>query len=122
MGLVPTDRGVDAQTAQPTVDSPRVPVLAGHDGYRTLIYLFGEHDVSNRDAVAALTIQAITRDQTDVEIDLSAVRYMGAATVHLIVDTRDRLRVQSRSLSLVSPSPIARRLLDLCGVVVEARG
>ena len=117
MMLVSTDQPLDAQTASPAVESPWAPAVAGHDGFRTLICLFGEHDLANRDAVAALVDQAITLDETDVEIDLSRLQFMSSATVHLIVDAREQLRLQSRSLTRVSPTPIARRLLDLCGVV-----
>ena len=120
MRLDSTDRGLNARTAPPTVDAHLVPGMAGHDGCRTLIYFFGEHDLSNRDAVAALVDQATTVDDTDVEIDLSRLRYMSAATVHLIVDAREHLRLQSRVLTLNSPTPIARRLLDLCGVAAQA--
>jgi anti-anti-sigma factor len=115
---VSTDELLDARAAAATtVDSPWPPAMAGHDGHRTLIYFFGEHDLTNRAAVAALIDQTTTFDDTDVEIDLSRLRYMSSATVHLILEAREQLQRQSRSLSLLAPSPIARRLLDLCGVV-----
>ena len=117
MMQVSTGQPLAVQTPSLTLDARLVPAVAGHDGHRTLIYLFGEHDLTNRDAVAALIDQALAVDDTDVEIDLSRLQFMSSSTVHLIVDTREQLRLQSRSLTLVSPTPFARRLLDLCGVV-----
>lgn len=120
MVQVLTDRPLDAPRASPNFDALFAPASAGHDGHLTLVYLFGEHDLSNRDAVAALIDHATTLDETDVELDLSRVAFMSAATVHVIIDARANLRKQCRSLTIVSPTPIAIRLLELCGVAAQA--
>ena len=113
------DRGRYARS-EPAADVPFAPAFASHDGQRTLIWLFGEHDISNRDAVSALIDQAIMVDDTEVEVNLSRLQFMSAATVRLIVDARQRLRLQSRSLTLVAPTPRASRVLELCGVAAQA--
>jgi anti-anti-sigma regulatory factor len=41
---------------------------------------------------------------------------MDAATNGVIVRARSGLRLRSRSLTLRSPSPSARRILDICGL------
>lgn len=83
---------------------------------RTVICLCGEHDISTVDALSEVVEQAMSLDDADVELDLSDVQYMSAATIGVIVRTREWLQVRSRSLVLRSPSRIARRLCDLCGL------
>ena len=72
--------------------------------------------MSTAPALAALLAAAIARDGTDVVIDLSGVDFIDAATVGVIIRAREFLQERSRSLTLRSPSPCARRILGLCGV------
>ena len=83
---------------------------------RDLVCLRGEYDMSTAPALAALLAAAIARDGTDVVIDLSGVDFIDAATVGVIIRAREFLQERSRSLTLRSPSPCARRILGLCGV------
>lgn len=83
---------------------------------RTVIWLCGEHDIATVDALSEVVEQAMSLDDADVELDLSDVKYMSAATIGVIVRTCERLQGRSRSLVLRSPSSIARRLCDLCGL------
>jgi anti-anti-sigma factor len=55
-------------------------------------------------------------DDADIFVDLSGVTFMDASTVSALVGARNRLRAQSRSLSVRDPSPLARRVVDLCGL------
>jgi hypothetical protein len=41
---------------------------------------------------------------------------MGLSTLAVIVRARELLRLWSRSLTVRSPSPSARRLMDICGL------
>jgi anti-anti-sigma factor len=120
MMLVSTDRPLYAQQVTPTVHARFAPAAAQHDGDRTIIWMYGEHDISNKESLAALIAQEISFDESDVEIDLSGLRFMSCATVHVILRARENLRLQSRSLTLISPTMIARRLLDLCGLTYRS--
>ena len=110
-----------AVTNRPSLDaSVRVPegrtAFAEHDIARTVTWLCGEHDISTVDALSEIVARATSPDDTDVELDPSDVQYMGAATIGVIVRTREWLQLRSRSLVLRSPSKIASRLCDLCGL------
>jgi hypothetical protein len=59
---------------------------------------------------------AVALDDADVVVDLSGVRFMGAETVGAIVAARNALLLQSRSLTLRSPSTWARRVIELFGM------
>jgi len=92
----------------------------GRDGEATVVRLRGEHDASTADALSQILARAmaLSRDGGDLVIESSQVTFMGAATVGLIIQAQEALRQQSRSLTLQSPSPPARRILELCGLSV----
>lgn len=89
---------------------------------RTVVWLRGEHDTSTAVELSLVIAEAIALDDADVVVDLSDVEFMGAATVGVIVRSRELLRTRSRTLLLRSPSRCARRVLDLCDLsyVVDA--
>lgn len=89
---------------------------------RAVIWLDGEHDVDTLSTLTDTLTRAIGTDDSDVIVDLSGVTFMCAATVGALIGGRNSLRRQSRSLTLRSPSPIAGRVLDLCGIPLEHPG
>jgi len=82
----------------------------------SIITLTGEHDIATLAADNELFAIAIASSGADVVVDLSAVTFMSAATVDLIVRNRRLLASRERSLTLRSPSNPAKLVLDLCGV------
>ena len=52
----------------------------------------------------------------DLVVDLHDVDFMAVATVRVLLEAQELLRLQSRSVVLRSPSPCAQRVLALCGV------
>jgi len=51
-----------------------------------------------------------------VVVDLSEVEFMNASTIGVIIAARNRLALQSRALTVRSPSVCAQRVLDACGL------
>lgn len=90
----------------------------------TVFCLDGEHDIATLPLLTDTLARAIAADDSNVVIDLSGVTFMSAATIDEIVRSRDLLRLQSRSLTLRSPSRFARHVLELCGLtdLLEALG
>ncbi|MCU1495510.1 MAG: hypothetical protein JWO62_3274 [Acidimicrobiaceae bacterium] len=86
------------------------------DGDCAVVWLRGEHDISTVDALSEIIFRSIGLDDANLILDLSEVLFMDAATVGVIIRTREFLRLRSRSLVLRSPSRRARFLLDLCGL------
>ncbi len=87
---------------------------AQRDAHRTVVWLLGEHDASTVVALSATFAEAISLDHPELVVDLSGVKYLGAATVSLIVQNVEYLRLRSRSLTLRNPNTCSRRVLDVC--------
>jgi anti-anti-sigma factor len=86
------------------------------DEPRPTVWLSGEHDVSTDLLVACTLGQAISLTDSDVVVDLSEVRFLGASTISVVLAARRVLAGLSRNLSLRAPSMRARRIIDICGL------
>jgi anti-anti-sigma factor len=111
-----------AEDVQPRdIRAPAVPgVTVDRVDGSTVIRLEGEFDIASRLALSESFAYAMTLDNGDLVVDLSAVEFMGAETVDLILRGRAFLLARSRNLTMRSPSSSAQRVLDLCGVVDAA--
>ena len=97
--------------------SPRgLVAFAESDDEQTVVWVRGEHDVSTSIELAEMMARAIDGDDDDVIVDLSAVSFMSAATIGVIIQARELLRLRTRTLVLRAPSTCARRVIDLCGL------
>lgn len=88
----------------------------GSDPLRTVVRVSGEHDPATRTHLSRTIARAAHLDEADMVVDLSGITFMDASTLGAIVNAHNRLRAGSRSLSVRAPSPLARRLLDICGL------
>jgi anti-anti-sigma factor len=93
----------------------RHPALGGPDP-ELVVWLRGEHDVSNQDALCLTLARAIALGGPGLVLDLSEVRTMSTSTLEVIVRAREYLRRRSASLTVRSPSARVRRLIDACGL------
>lgn len=109
-----TARRLDDETDLLAFIAERLRAVVSHQPDRTVVALTGEHDISNEDSLAAILAQAMSLRDANVVVDLRRVEFMSASTIHVIERAREELAMQSRLLTLRSPSPVARRLLDLC--------
>ena len=82
----------------------------------SVFWMSGEHDIAN---VRWLSKElAMAAAQTDaLVIDLSGVEFMDASTVGAIIGMRQQFGGRPTSFSLRAPSPLARRVLDACGLL-----
>lgn len=103
-------------TGDPSVSVFRPPpVTEPADRDRTVVRVSGDQDIANVSALSDALASATRADGATVVVDLSGVTFMDASTLGAIVRARLVLESASRSLIVRSPSPCARRLLDLCG-------
>lgn len=84
-------------------------------GRHTVVWLRGEHDLSNVAAVATVLDQAIAITDTNVIVDLSDVQFLSVATARAIARAYDALRSLARALALRDPSSCAQRVLQIYG-------
>ena len=107
---------VSALSWDTAADDDEPAPLVSRDGERSVVWLDGEHDIATVAVVRDALARVISADDSDLVVDLSKVTFMGVATVDELAHGRKILRGQSRKLTLRSPSRLARRLLDLCGL------
>ena len=83
----------------------------------TVVWVRGDHDIATKTSLAANVARAAHLEAVPLLVDLSAVTFMDASTVGVLVECRNRLRARRQSLELRAPSAPARRLLEACGLV-----
>ena len=82
----------------------------------TIVWLWGEHDVSTDGALSLTLARAIALGTSGLVLDLSEVEFIGASTLGTIVRAREFLRQRSRTLTVRSPSAFAQRVIAACNL------
>lgn len=90
------------------------PFLPRH-GNGTVVWVEGECDIATAKVVTDTLTEATSLDDGDLIVDMSGVTFIGIIAIDALMQTRDALLRQSRSLKVRSPSRCVRRLLTLCG-------
>ena len=80
---------------------------------RTGIRVFGELDLSNRDAFEDVISAAVRAGSGDVVVDMTDVSFIDLDGIAVLVQTAERH--PERSVVLVSPNPMVHRVLVLTG-------
>src|ERR1022692_3866365 len=83
--------------------------VAECDARCTVVWLQGEYDISTVTALSQTMARTMANEKGDLVVDLSGVQFMDAATIGVIIRTRNEMRLQLRSLTLRSPSPFGQR-------------
>lgn len=97
-------------------------VTVERDGGRVRVRMWGEHDLSTVGLLSTSLVEAIAANDQDVVVDLGDVVFMDASTVGALVHGRALLAGRDRRLTVQSPRPIQRRLLQICDLadLIEA--
>jgi anti-anti-sigma factor len=85
------------------------------DAEQAVVWLDGEEDIATVVILADTLARAVAASDGDLIVDLSRVTFLSTATIEELIRVRNILVRQNRNLSLRSPSPFVRRVLDLCG-------
>jgi anti-sigma B factor antagonist len=104
-----------ALTEMPVISPvrPSLPAPRGDIAGPTVIPVLGEHDMSTAAELAAVLAQAIAQDDSAVVVDLGGVTFMDASTLGVLVRASGFLGARARTFSVRSPSPWARRVLEI---------
>ena len=89
---------------------------AGAEPGPTVVWLTGEHDISTDGALSQVLARAMALGATALVIDLSELGFIGASTLGTIVGAREVLRRRSGTLTVRCAPPLARRIIDICGL------
>lgn len=83
-------------------------------GAPTVVWLRGEHDLATATSLSETIAEAIALEDDELVIDLSQVTFISAATIGVIIRSRETLRARSRALTLRAPTKCVRRLFEVC--------
>jgi anti-sigma B factor antagonist len=103
----------------PVNTSPATGTLSiDRTGSRAVMTMTGEFDTYTVDLVAG-TIEDLLRDRPDVLIvDMSAVEFIDSSGLAMLVRVHKQVVQNGRgTLTVAQPSPITRRLLEVCGLL-----
>jgi anti-sigma B factor antagonist len=84
----------------------------GEGGFRTVVRLVGEADVTTGALGEVLGAEAAKKPRL-LLVDMSGLTFIDSAALHEIVRVHRRLRADGCLLALVSPSPSVARVLQL---------
>jgi anti-anti-sigma factor len=107
--------GIPVTTSPPFFSSCRLSP-SGPDAQFPVVWLGGEHDIATKDVLAAAIAEAVALDEPAVVIDLSAVQFISATTIGVIVAATESQARRGCSLVLRAPPRLVRRAFDVCGL------
>ncbi|HEY3529719.1 MAG TPA: STAS domain-containing protein [Nocardioides sp.] len=81
-----------------------------------VLALSGAWDLSGRDELAALLFGVVRSTPQHVVLDLTDAAVVDCGCIAMIGHCAQRLRVRGGAMSIVLPSPAARRILDASGL------
>ena len=85
------------------------------EGSYTLVTLAGESDANTRQSLCDLLEPEAAKDVRCLIIDISGLRFIDSAGVHVLVDLRAVLHDRDGELALVAPQPVVARVMNLVG-------
>ena len=88
-------------------------------GRRAVLAVSGEIDLDSAPRVADAIEDALDGAALELWLDFSATRFMDSTGIHLLLETQERIRGQSRTLALICPAGPVRRVLELTGVAQQ---
>ena len=83
---------------------------------QAVVWLAGEEDIATVASLADRLARAVSDGGGDLIVDLSGLTFLSTATIDELMRVRNILVPQHRDMLLRSPSPFARRLIELCGM------
>jgi anti-sigma B factor antagonist len=95
------------------VDQLKVSVRAGES--HILVTLAGESDANNAQWLRDVLESEASKSVPCLIVDLSGLRFIDSAGVHVLIDVRAILRDHGGELILVALQPVVARVLSLVG-------
>ena len=97
-------------------DTTHALVTRQEVGRRTVLAVGGEIDLDSVGVLSASVEAALAGGAAELWIDLTHTRFMDSSGLHVLLDTRSRVRDLNRQLAIICPPGPVRRLFDVAGV------
>jgi anti-sigma B factor antagonist len=91
-------------------------VVVSHQDDRTHVVLIGELDVSTAGFLAEQLIDATAAQGSDLVIDIGLLDFIGSTGISVLISQHKALQAQGRTLTMLDPTPSARRLFEITGL------
>ena len=85
-------------------------------GRRTVLAVGGEIDLDSVGVLSSAVEAALAGGAAELWIDLTQTLFMDSSGLHVLLDTRSRVRDLNRQLAIICPPGPVRRLFDIAGV------
>jgi anti-anti-sigma regulatory factor len=80
------------------------------EGDLSVIWLVGDQDLATVPVLEATHTKALALDTSHLAIDLSRTAFIDAATIGALIRGRTAFEMQSRNLTVRTPSQVVRRV------------
>lgn len=81
-----------------------------------VVTVSGELDLSTAPGLYEALAEAVDRHPHELTVDLAELAFIDSSGLTLLVRTSNRLRQHDGTLSLASPTPPVRRVLEIVGL------
>jgi anti-anti-sigma factor len=95
---------------------PPLQIFVRAEEGRTRVILVGELDDSTAPDLRAQLAQVTTDAAGDLVLDIGLLTFVDSTGLAIFVAQHKKLRAQGSRLTISSPSPMARRLLEITGL------
>jgi anti-anti-sigma factor len=96
-------------------------IEASFPGFEAVLTVRGEVDLGTAAELAAYLDEAIDHGHRFVVLDLAGLEFMDGSGLRVIATRAERLTLSGGALTVRSPSPMVRRLLDIVGLSDQVR-
>ena len=95
---------------------PPASVVAHAVGHRVVLAVAGEIDMDTADQLHAAVDEALDGGARELWIDLTETTFMDSSGIHVLLETRTRLRALERRLAVICPPGDVRHVLEVAGL------
>jgi anti-anti-sigma factor len=95
---------------------PALTSCTTYDHDTAVVAVSGELDLSTAPGLGEALAQVVERHPHALTVDLAGLAFIDSTGLTLLVRTSNRLREQDGTLSLASPTPPVRRVLEIVGL------
>jgi anti-sigma B factor antagonist len=106
---------VDPDGAFELSDVAPLQVFVSHEEDRTRLILTGQLDLATAPLLAAELLN-LAQHEGDVVLDIGLLTFVDSTGLSLFVSQHKKLAARGHSLVISSPTPSARRLLEITGL------
>ena len=112
--FAPLGEGAVAIVEVPTIHRPGFRV--GHEAGASVLWLTGDHDIATVGALRLVLVDLIALDDGDIVVNLGETTFLGSVILGELQRARSHLADRGRWLTVRDPSPLARRMFEICDV------